>query len=67
MLNLFEKKKGSMQRIRKYVYFCEKMSIMVMGDTNYSKSPGLEVLGIVVLVVVVMVVVVRDVAGYQKA
>ena len=45
-----------------------KMSIMVMGYTNYTKSPGLEVLGIVVLVVVAMVVVVvGDVAGYQKA
>ena len=43
------------------------MSIMVMGYTNYTKSPGLEVLGIVVLVVVVMVVVVGDVAGYQKS
>ena len=45
---------------------CIKMSIMVMGYSNYTKSPGLEVLGIVVLVVV-MVVVVGDVAGYQKA
>ena len=43
------------------------MSIMVMGYSNYTNSPGLEVLGIVVLVVVVMVVVVGDVAGYQKA
>ena len=40
---------------------------MVMGYTNYTKSPELEVLGMVVLVVVVMVVVVGDVAGYQKA
>ena len=63
MLKLFETKKGSMQRLRKYV----KILIMVVDYTNYTKSPGLEVLGIVVLVVVVMVVVVRDVAGYQKA
>ena len=41
------------------------MSIMIMGYTNYTKSPGLEVLGIVVLVV--MVVAVGDANGYQKA
>ena len=54
-------------RVNVKAIFIIKMSIMIMGYTNYTKSPGLEVLGIVVLVVVDMVAVVGDVAGYQKA